>query len=206
MKRCSQCRESKPTTEFSKSSYQRDGLRGTCKACDRAYRQAHKEQIAARHKAYRETHKEEIRSRSKAYRQTHREEIAAKHKAYREAHKEEIRSRSQRYNETHREERRSYNRAYYYANKEREAARKKAWRLAKLQSAAAPNALTAREDSLRYCPMCNTAKAESAFRNDFSWRRVSEKICDSCGHAYRGRSDTRPPLKQATSLVRQIGT
>ena len=43
---------------------------------------------AAKQKAYYEAHREEIAAKQKAYYEAHGEEIAAKQKAYREAHRE----------------------------------------------------------------------------------------------------------------------
>ncbi len=56
----------------------------------RAYREAHKDEIAASQRAYREAHKDEIAAKQRAYYEAHKDEIAAKQRAYYEAHKDEI--------------------------------------------------------------------------------------------------------------------
>ena len=62
----------------------------------RAYREAHREQIAEANKRYREKHKEEIRERQRAYRQSHKEEIREKSRAYRQANKQRINASARR--------------------------------------------------------------------------------------------------------------
>jgi hypothetical protein len=56
-KRCSKCRETKPTAEFSANRANRDGLASWCKACDGGYRVAR----YATDPAYREAEKERQR-------------------------------------------------------------------------------------------------------------------------------------------------
>ena len=73
----------------------------------KAYREAHKEKIAARKKAYYEAHKEEIATRNKAYREAHKEEIAArkkawyKEKAWYEVNKEKIAAKDKAYKQSY---------------------------------------------------------------------------------------------------------
>ena len=49
----------------------------------RAYREEHKDEIAAKKRAYREEHKDEIAAQQRAYYEEHKDEIAAKKRAYR---------------------------------------------------------------------------------------------------------------------------
>lgn len=44
-KRCSQCKDSKPNSEFNKNCRTKDGLRCQCKSCQRAYRQSEKGKV-----------------------------------------------------------------------------------------------------------------------------------------------------------------
>lgn len=62
----------------------------------RAYREAHREQIAEANKRYRESHKEQIRERQRAYRQSHKEEIREKTRVYRQANKQRINASARR--------------------------------------------------------------------------------------------------------------
>ena len=49
----------------------------------RAYREEHKDEIAAKKRAYYEEHKDEIAAQQRAYYEEHKDEIAAKKRAYR---------------------------------------------------------------------------------------------------------------------------
>ena len=77
--------QSKPCIKC--GSIEERNKRGACRACAKAYREAHREEKAARRKAYHETHPEKQKVCTKAYRETHQEEIAAYRKAYRKARK-----------------------------------------------------------------------------------------------------------------------
>ena len=63
--------------------------RGVCKACKRAYHEAHREEELVRMKAYDKAHREKKVAYDAAYREAHREELAAKQRAYGEAHRKE---------------------------------------------------------------------------------------------------------------------
>jgi len=78
------------------------------KACDKAYRETHKDKKAA----YREVHKDEIaaynaaygeahKAESAAYREKNKDRIAARQKAYREANKAEILARVAAWQKAH---------------------------------------------------------------------------------------------------------
>jgi len=64
MKRCSKCKQVKPITEFNRQSQQKDGLRPSCRLCQKAdgliYANAHREQIAAYGARYFRDHRTEI--------------------------------------------------------------------------------------------------------------------------------------------------
>ena len=85
------------------------------KACDKAYRETHKDKKAA----YREVHKDEIaaynaaygeahKAEGAAYREANKDRFAARQKAYREAHKAEILARQKAYRETHKDKKAAY--------------------------------------------------------------------------------------------------
>ena len=57
------------------------------KRYQRAYREEHKDKIAAQQRAYREAHKGEIRACQRAYYEEHKDEIRAYQRAYREEHR-----------------------------------------------------------------------------------------------------------------------
>lgn len=65
MKKCSDCRESKPLDEFYKDKSLRDGFRSRCKECSRAHGKAYykknKDRIHAKDKRYREENPDRVR-------------------------------------------------------------------------------------------------------------------------------------------------
>ena len=70
----------------------------------RAYREEHKDEIAAQQRAYREKHKDEIAAQQRAYREEHKDEIAAKKRAYYEEHKDEIAAQQRAYRKRKRQQ------------------------------------------------------------------------------------------------------
>jgi hypothetical protein len=96
LKTCFGCREAKPTSEYHKSSGNKDGLATYCKPCksakDKEYRLLNVEALKIKKKAYYEANKETIRAKERAYRQTPegKAKKAAMDKAYYEANKEKI--------------------------------------------------------------------------------------------------------------------
>ena len=78
----------------------------------RAYYEAHKDEIAASRRAYYEAHKDEAAAYQRAYREAHKDEIAASRRAYYEAHKDEIAASRRAYREAHKDEAAAYRRAY----------------------------------------------------------------------------------------------
>lgn len=115
-KQCSTCPNSYIATPdfFSRDRTKSDGLRTTCKLCEKA-----------RKEAYQQTHKEEIRKRSMLYRADHREECAAykrqhqqgeQYKQYQRQyyleHKEQLNEQGRQYYLEHQEEARERQRKY----------------------------------------------------------------------------------------------
>jgi len=116
-KNCSNCKETKPVTEFHKS--RKDGLQAYCKACRKAYRKAHyeanKDKLIAYHKAYFEANREKERARMKAYYEANKDKLIARSKAWQKANPDKLLARSK---------------AYHKANREKLLARMKAWQKA----------------------------------------------------------------------------
>jgi 5-methylcytosine-specific restriction endonuclease McrA len=71
LKRCTKCKEVKPTSEFYRASKERDGLKSCCKACQS---EAQKQYAAAYNHAYYLDHGEELRARARDYFHEHVEE------------------------------------------------------------------------------------------------------------------------------------
>ena len=59
-KKCGKCGEVKSADEFNKNARSKDGKQSRCKACEKAYRQANKEEMAEYDKAYKQANKEKI--------------------------------------------------------------------------------------------------------------------------------------------------
>jgi 5-methylcytosine-specific restriction endonuclease McrA len=99
---------------------------------DKAYRDAHKEEIKAYnaiyHPAHYAVHKEEVNAKTAAYYQTHREQVADTSAAYHQAHKAEHGANCAAYYRAHKEELLAYRKTWREAHKERKAAQDAEWR------------------------------------------------------------------------------
>lgn len=82
MKKCSKCREIKELKLFSKNRSRKDGLRHSCKECDKLH--------------YRHSPTKRVKY-SKTYYEKNKEKIAKKDRLYREANKEKINKRNLAY-------------------------------------------------------------------------------------------------------------
>ena len=118
-KTCSKCGETKDVSEFSKNKRRKGGLQGWCKACERAYRQANKEQIAEKKRAYNQANKEEVAEYHRARYQAKKEQILEQQRAYYQANREKVAERNRAYQQANKEKVADYQRAYRQANKER---------------------------------------------------------------------------------------
>jgi hypothetical protein len=129
MKRCWECKRILPAIAevFSRSSREKDGFQGRCKACYAAYRKANRERINQQKNEHytenRETilqkrraeypeKREVIYEAQKRYNNENKEKIAAQRRAYYQANKESIREKRKPYL-------RVYNAAYRIKNRER---------------------------------------------------------------------------------------
>lgn len=115
MKKCWQCRESKPDNSeyFRQPKSGKKGFVGICKACQsinqKVYRDEHKDEIAVQDKIwgkmYRENNRESINAKgkikSKIYREKNIEAVKIRHKIYSDNHKVEIASHGKLYRQTH---------------------------------------------------------------------------------------------------------
>jgi hypothetical protein len=124
---CRSCKEEKASSEFSKNRSSKDGLRNKCKACDSAYLELHKDEIAEAQRIYRDNHKVELSEKSKAYRESHRDTILAKKREYYESHKEAFLENQKEYREAHKETIAEYMKQYRFDNAEARALANKEW-------------------------------------------------------------------------------
>lgn len=89
MKKCSRCDEYKEITFYTKHKYAKDGLRSSCKGCEKIYRDSIKE----RAKDYVVKNKDKISKYQKEYRKTNITQIRKHNREYQAANKERIRQR-----------------------------------------------------------------------------------------------------------------
>ena len=86
------------------------------KAYSKAYRIAHKKEIAAKRKVYNLTHKKERNT----YRLAHKKEIAEREKAYRLAHKKELNEKHRAYMLSHQKENIGWQKKYHQKHPEKQ--------------------------------------------------------------------------------------
>lgn len=67
MKQCNRCKELKSLKEFSKNKSQTDGLRRSCKECDKEYYRKNKDRIIKRNYKYYRQYYKDNREKCKQY-------------------------------------------------------------------------------------------------------------------------------------------
>jgi len=203
-KKCTKCKELKPTTEFSRNKATKDKLRPCCKACDAIQRnkhyQSHKKESALYRKEYYEEHREEILLNAKRYTQTNKEEISTKRKIHYQSHRQEILDQSKRSHEKHKDNVIAYQKEYRKTHKEETIAYMKPYRRKYYQDN--KNEINARHRA--YAKTTNGKKAMrkggakyralkfNAKNEDFCLNEILERddyICQLCG------KKTRPDFK-----------
>lgn len=100
-KTCTKCKVEKDLNDFGKAPANKDGLRGSCKTCDKKYKKKHyqnnKEELKVKHKIYRENNKENKSIYNKQYRQDNSEKVATYQKEYREANINSLKDSKKQY-------------------------------------------------------------------------------------------------------------
>lgn len=74
-KTCTKCKEMKPRDAFHVDKNRRDGLQSSCKACNRAYRDANVERIKAQRKEYWRVNAERLNAEGAIYYRANTERI-----------------------------------------------------------------------------------------------------------------------------------
>lgn len=100
---CIKCKLSKGKAKFHKKRETKDGLRPSCKSCDREYYLANVARIKNQHKDRYEIKKDEIKSKRRDYYLTHKEESRESNKRWYEANKEKARKRYKIYYDLNRD-------------------------------------------------------------------------------------------------------
>lgn len=108
-KKCSNCKELKPLSEFHKNKWKKDGYSHNCRPCCKAlkHRYYHKDVELSR-KKQRERLKdpeyaEANRARSKKWYYEHKEQAIAKAKVWAQNHPELVKAKSKKWRETHKQ-------------------------------------------------------------------------------------------------------
>ncbi len=127
LKRCTKCGEEKQTSEFSKDSRLRSGLRNWCKSCDSArHRRAradNPEKARARNRLDARKHSDRVRASNKAYYQKNADALVEYQRQYRQQYPDRVQATRERTYRVHGEERRAASRARRQSDPE--AARQK---------------------------------------------------------------------------------
>lgn len=131
-KKCNDCGEIKPETEYSVVKYKDDKpqLKPYCKSCmckrTKAYTEKNKEKVKQQRKLYYEAHKEVIVQRHKKYYELHKEEITKKSKQWKNDNRDRYNHRQKLYARMYlyckpglREYRNEYTKQYYRNNKDK---------------------------------------------------------------------------------------
>ena len=130
MKRCSKCRVERPLTDFAKDRKRRDGLQCQCKLCQREYREANKERIAAKDKAWKAANPDKVRESRQ--RRRSRPEVRARrarcNKEWKAKNPDKVQLQRQRAYQRDPEKYRAASRAYAAAHPEQVRQRTQEWR------------------------------------------------------------------------------
>ena len=102
--------------EFSNNKLAKDGKSGHCKACQKVWRDANREVLAANNKAWRLANLDAINQQRRDEYAQNPEVILARNRAYYAENSEQIRAQKKIYNAEHFEERKARDKAYRKAN------------------------------------------------------------------------------------------
>ena len=180
MKKCTKCGVEKTLDSFNKQKACKDGLQYMCKDCKKVYKEANKEEIAAKDKSYYEANKERILAKTKIWRGANKEKVEATRKAYYEANKEELLAYNKAYYEANKEELLANSKAYYEANKEPEKCRESSRRRRAAKRAVCEN----------------YTKEDEAFT-----KNLFDHACFNCGSTENLEVDHYRPLSKGNALT-----
>lgn len=120
-KRCSQCKQFKPLSEFGTHRSMSDGLRSACKECcrisDNEYRQRHPDKVKAKKQRYLDSGgREKARTYSREYQRAHKEERQSYMERWRAENRDRYLEYARRYGQQHKDEIKQKRRAKYAEN------------------------------------------------------------------------------------------
>ena len=115
-KRCPDCGETKPISEWYKNKYNSDGYHGHCKECTRKrarkYAHAHNDIRRTWARQYREQNRDEINEYLRNWSKKNNEESKEIKKRYRESHREELRLKNIEYSKKNKKKIKIKNKRY----------------------------------------------------------------------------------------------
>lgn len=179
MKKCSKCGTNRPSSDFGPSKKTKSGLRSECNPCRLKYREARREELAAKSRDYYAANAERMREVNRAWLAANRErkremdrvwyalnrerQAAKKRarywadpksnnaasKAWREANPEKAKASARRYRTENRDARRAADRAYYLANAEQIQENARRWKAANADRTRELSRLQARRRRMR---------------------------------------------------------
>ena len=101
-KMCTKCKEEKEHNCFSRNRSKKCGLHSSCRACEKEYRKANKDSIAAKNKEYRKANKDYLAGKNKEHYKTNKDSIAAKRKKHYKANKDSLTAKNKEYQKANR--------------------------------------------------------------------------------------------------------
>lgn len=113
---------------FYKRAKSPDGLALKCISCDKQYKQANKEKIAARRKNYNQKNKERFSLYAKEYREKNLEEVKDREKSYKRKNKDKIAEVAKQYRVKNPEKVAQTQKKYLESNREKVLERQKKYR------------------------------------------------------------------------------
>ena len=212
MKYCCRCGEEKPTNLFSKSKYSKDGLKHSCKVCDkkfadtrvdyrRKYREENKieikenkrkyyydniDDISIKNANYRNSHKDEKKKYDQEYIKRDPEYQRLRHLNYRENNEEKLLQYWIDYNKDHREERILYNKIYNITHKEENHSRLVKYRQTSEGKASVSRCRNNRRYKSKKCKNTLTAN---------QWNKILEMQNNYCAFCCREFGEKLKPTK-----------
>lgn len=115
---CSKCKVLKELTDFHNCSRSKDGLKSSCKECNKKFSIENKERISTQKKEYYLKNKEYIDNRNKIYNNKNKEVINNRSKEYNDNNKEKIIEYRKNYYSLNKEKIDLKNKTYYLDNKD----------------------------------------------------------------------------------------
>lgn len=116
---CSKCGKELQLECFTKHPECKNGIRSSCKECDRKYRQENSERIKKYMKQYQCDNSDELKEKSKIYQKNNKEKLDESKKKYYNANKEQLKQYKHEYYQNNKERLTEINRNYAINNRDK---------------------------------------------------------------------------------------